>query len=130
MVRGLAPAILLLALSGCDRGEGGERVVAAIPREEAEALFLSKCAICHGERGDGRGPRRASLYAEPPDFRRASWREGRSLAGIRAVIREGRPGTDMPAWKMLDAAEVAGLAEYVLWLGERSAARSEATPQR
>jgi hypothetical protein len=44
------------------------------------------------------------------------------------VIREGRPGSDMPAWKSLEAAEVAGLAEYVLWLGETSAARGEAPP--
>jgi mono/diheme cytochrome c family protein len=117
MARWLAAAILLLALSACDREGGRGRVVAAIPAEQAEALFMDKCAICHGEKGDGRGPRRASLFARPPDFRQPSWREGKSLSDVRTAIREGRPGSDMPAWKGLDEAEVAGLAEYVVGLG-------------
>jgi mono/diheme cytochrome c family protein len=106
-------AIAPLAFLSCEPG-GTPPPVAAVSREQAEALYLRHCAICHGKRGDGRGPRRGSLYEKPPDFRSPTWRRGKSLAAIRSVIRQGRPGTDMPAWKSLDDAEVAGLAEYVL----------------
>jgi len=115
MIRWLASAILPLVLSACEAGEGA---VPAISRARAEAVYRERCAICHGEAGDGRGPRRGSLYRKPPDFRQPAWRHGKSLAEVRQVIREGRPGSDMPAWKSLDAEEIAGLAEYVLAFGE------------
>jgi mono/diheme cytochrome c family protein len=110
MVRWIAPVILLLALSACERPE---TAVATVSPARAEALYLQSCAICHGVAGNGRGPRRGSLYRKPPDFRDTVWQRGRSAAELRSAIREGRPGTDMPAWKNLDAAEVAGLAVYV-----------------
>jgi len=115
MIRWLAPAILPLALWGCEPGGSspGDAAVASIGRERAEALFQRECAICHGARGDGHGPRRGSLFNKPPDFRQPSWRKGRSLERIRASIRNGIPGSDMPAWKSLSDAEVAGLAEFV-----------------
>jgi cytochrome c oxidase cbb3-type subunit 2 len=116
MIRWLAPLILPLALWGC---EPGNDAIASVSRERAEALFLRNCAICHGEKGDGYGPRRGSLFRKPPDFRQPAWRRGRSLEQIRASIRNGRPGSDMPAWKLLDDAEVAGLAAYVSDLATR-----------
>jgi mono/diheme cytochrome c family protein len=112
-------AIASLALLSCEPGGGGPPAE-AVPRAQARALYLERCAICHGRHGDGRGPRRGSLFAKPPDFRAPAWRRGRSPAEVRTVIRQGRPGTDMPAWKTLSDAEVAGLAEYVLSLGSAS----------
>ena len=123
----LATAILLLALSACEcETAPGQRVVTAVSRERAEAVYLQKCAICHGERGDGQGPRRGSLFKKPPDFRQVAWREGKSLEQVRSVIRDGRPGSDMPAWKSLDDAEIAGLAKYVLGFADASGSRTEA----
>lgn len=125
MIRRLASTILLLALSACEPAgpapdESG--AAAAIPPQQAEALYLDKCALCHGRQGDGHGPRRGSLFAKPPDFRQPSWRRGRSLREIRQLIREGRPGSDMPAWKSLGPEQVAGLAEHVLGFAQRPSA--------
>lgn len=109
-------ALAPLALLSCEPG-GEAPPVEAVSSAKAQALFLKDCAICHGERGDGHGPRRGSLFNKPPDFRSPAWRADKSPAELRSVIRHGRPGTDMPAWKNLDDAEVAGLAEYVLAFG-------------
>ena len=125
-MRWLLPGILLLAFSACDGGESARGVdSAAISAARARTLYLAKCAICHGERGDGQGPRRGSLFRKPPDFRRPAWRQGKSLAELRSAIREGRPGSDMPAWKTLDDAEIAGLAAYVAGLAEAGGGGSE-----
>lgn len=116
----MTAALASLALSACEPGAPApdEAAVEAISAAAAERLYLSRCAICHGVRGDGHGPRWRSLHSKPPDFRRAAWRRGKSLEAIRRVIGEGSPTTDMPAWKSLDAAQIAGLAEYVLELGK------------
>lgn len=121
MKRRLAATLLaLLALSGCDGGGEPASGQAAIAPAQAEQLYLEHCAICHGERGDGHGPRRGSLHAKPPDFRGADWRQRVTPESVRRVIREGRAGTDMPAWRTLDDAEVAGLAGWVLGFASRS----------
>jgi len=115
MISRVAPVILLLAFSACDRAAPpDEQAVVSISRAQAQDVYLKNCAICHGEKGDGHGPRRGSLFRKPPDFRQPEWRRNRSLAEIRFVIRNGKPGSDMPAWKSLDASEVSGVAEYVL----------------
>jgi mono/diheme cytochrome c family protein len=107
-------AIAFLLLWGCDLQTPAPSAVDSVSRAEAATLFLGHCAICHGARGDGFGPRRMSLYKKPPDFRSPVWRQGRSSAEVRAVIREGVRGSDMPPWKRLGEAEIAGLAGYVL----------------
>jgi mono/diheme cytochrome c family protein len=116
-------AIAALVLSACEPQIAPPDPRVEVSRVQAAALFGRYCAICHGEFGDGRGPRRASLHRKPTDFRRPSWRAGRALGEIEGVIRNGSPGTDMPAWKMLDDGEITGLAEYVTWLGTEQGRR-------
>jgi mono/diheme cytochrome c family protein len=116
-------AIASLALSACSREETGAPAVPEgerVSAERAAGLYARHCAICHGDDGDGRGPRHASLFRKPRDFRDPRWREERTPAEVRAAIRDGRPGSDMPAWgSRLDEAEIAALAEYVLGFGDR-----------
>ncbi len=121
-MRWLTRGILLLAFSACD---AGEPAVVAVSPAAARALYVESCAICHGDRGDGQGPRRRSLFRKPPDFTRQAWRQDKSLEELRSLIREGRPGSDMPAWKSLDDAEIAGLAVYVYEIGGGAGGRSE-----
>jgi len=110
-----ATGLTLLALLACEGGVTAPSVE-AIPREQARRVYLDRCAICHGIEGDGQGPRHRSLHVRPPDFRRAAWRRDATRGGVLIAIRDGRPGTDMPAWKTLDESEIAGLADYVLSL--------------
>jgi len=109
-------AIAFLLLWGCDLQTPAPSAVEGVSRAQAATLFLGHCAICHGARGDGFGPRRMSLYEKPPDFRSPIWRHAKTSAQLRTLIREGVPGSDMPPWKRLGEAAITGLADYVLEL--------------
>jgi mono/diheme cytochrome c family protein len=71
-----------------------------------QRIYRDKCLVCHGERGDGRGPGAAGLALKPPDFTDAEmtdqmpgnywfWRvsEGGQVEPFRSK------GSAMPAWK-------------------------------
>ena len=83
-------------------------------RERGRGLFLEHCALCHGDRADGRGVRRQGLSSQPRDFTDAAWRERTSPRRVFSVIREGSAGTAMPAWKALDDGQIWDLAAYLL----------------
>ena len=53
-------------------------------------LFHAHCAVCHGL--DGSGPRGAGA-----DLTKGQFRRGDSDAALRETIRDGIPGTEMPA---------------------------------
>ncbi len=82
------------------------------------ALFAAHCADCHGTDGDGRGPGAASLVPKPRDFRAAVFKF-RTTRGqptredLVAVITDGVPGTGMPGFPTLSAADRLALAEHV-----------------
>lgn len=71
-------------------------------------IFESQCALCHGQ--DGRGGRGPSLAKTR--FKRAA-----GEAGLREVIVQGVPGTEMPGSWQINEREVAAVAAYVLSLG-------------
>ena len=88
-----------------------------------EALFQANCAFCHGADGTGRNwigqfmepkARDLTLYSAatmPP-------------ARLRRTIREGLPGTSMPAWQhVLQPAEIDAIGAYVARAFFRAAPR-------
>jgi high-affinity iron transporter len=95
-------------------------------REAGRRLYLESCALCHGERGDGRGARRESLSTKPADFTDSAWRARSSPRRVYHAIREGVPGTPMPSWKSLSSDQTWDLVAFVLGAGE--AARSPEVP--
>ncbi len=82
-------------------------------RERGRALFLEHCALCHGERADGRGVRREGLTSPPRDFTDPAWRLRTSPRHVFSTIREGERGTPMPAWAALSDSEVWDLVAYL-----------------
>jgi mono/diheme cytochrome c family protein len=119
---------MLLALSGCEPGEAGVPPGFDSPqaRERGRELFLRHCAICHGERADGQGPRRGSLVTAPANFRDPSWRSRTTPAHTFATVRAGKPGTPMASWKpVLSEAETWDVVAYLHSVG---AERAEAAP--
>ena len=88
-------------------------------RERGQRLFLEHCALCHGERADGRGVRREGLSSPPRDFTDPAWRQRTSPRRVFYTIREGSPGTPMAAWKIFDEGETWDLAAYLLAVRER-----------
>jgi mono/diheme cytochrome c family protein len=88
-------------------------------RARGRALFREHCALCHGERADGHGPRHAAFDRPPADFTDAAWRTRTSDRRAFFVIREGVAGTAMPSWKgTLDDGEVWDLVAYVRSVAE------------
>jgi mono/diheme cytochrome c family protein len=112
-----------LVLSACEPGDGigpgvlEVRLDSSQARARGASLYAEHCVLCHGPRGDGRGVRRDSLSRRPADFRNPVWREGRSADDVFRAIRDGVPGTDMPAWHQLDDEQVLDLVAHVLSLG-------------
>jgi mono/diheme cytochrome c family protein len=71
-----------------------------------QEIFTAKCALCHGEKGDGKGPGAANLPLKPADF--TDGKMVAEMAGNYWVWRvsEGglvepfkSKGSTMPAWK-------------------------------
>jgi mono/diheme cytochrome c family protein len=63
----------------------------------ARAVYLEKCANCHGDRGKGDGPDAASYYPHPASLADASRMEGKSDGELFYRITNGR--RPMPAFK-------------------------------
>lgn len=90
-------------------------------RARGRTLFLAHCALCHGERADGHGARRSALARHPADFTSRTWRQRTSPRRAFWAVREGLPGTPMPAWKgALSEEQSWDLVAYLLSLAEGS----------
>jgi cytochrome c oxidase cbb3-type subunit III len=84
------------------------------PRQRrGEALFQANCAFCHG--GDGTGKNWIGQFMEPK-ARDLTQYSAQTLPPqrLRQVIRDGLPGTSMPAWRaVLKPAEIDAIGAYV-----------------
>ena len=96
-----------------------ERLASVDAKARGEKLFLQHCALCHGERGDGRGVRREGLTRSPRDFTSAAWRGSTSPRRVYYAIREGVPSTPMPNCKALSEQDAWDMTAYVLSISER-----------
>lgn len=72
--------------------------------DQGKALFRSNCAFCHG--ADAHGGRGPNLVSTP-------LAHGDSDDAIKTVIREGVPGTSMPAFSEFTAQETAEIVAYL-----------------
>jgi mono/diheme cytochrome c family protein len=84
-------------------------------------VFKENCVVCHGERGQGRI---GATLAKP-------WAGNQPEVYIRQVIREGIPGTLMPAWSQefggpLSEEQIQDVTSYIISLQPLA---EEATPQ-
>lgn len=82
-------------------------------QKHGERLFQANCAFCHG--ADGTGKNWIGQFMEPK-ARDLSAYTPQTMPPVRLtrVIREGLPGTSMPAWRdVLAPDEVEAVASYV-----------------
>ena len=86
-------------------------------RGRGQALFATHCALCHGERGDGKGARASGFERRPADFTDPYWRRRTTPRRVFFAVREGVRGTAMPSWEWLSEGETWDLVAYVLTLG-------------
>jgi mono/diheme cytochrome c family protein len=92
------------------------RLGSAGARTRGAVLFRQHCALCHGERGDGRGARREGLMLPPRDFTSPGWRASTSPRRVFFAIREGLAGTPMASWKALSEQDAWDMTAFVLSL--------------
>ena len=77
-------------------------------------LYRQNCAACHGESGDGKGPRAYFIFPKPRNFLHAASRASLNRPKLYDVISHGKLRTEMPAWdKVMDAQQIADISEYV-----------------
>lgn len=89
------------------------RILTAQERR-GERLFLGNCAFCHGADGTGKNWIGSFLEPHPRNLTDRTVMAGMSRTRLIQAIREGIPGTSMPAWKsVLEDAEISAIAAYV-----------------
>lgn len=95
---------LLLLLAPAHAAEPDAAASAAIQLDEKELAyyakqFKTKCARCHGERGDGAGSQAGEEGVRPADFTDVAFMRGRSDEQLRYQIeRGGEEVSAMPAF--------------------------------
>ena len=81
---------------------------------QGETLFQQNCAFCHAADGTGRNWIGSFLEPHPRDLTAAAFMTGMTHQRLASVIRDGLPGTSMPAWKsVLSPADIEALIAYI-----------------
>ncbi len=59
--------------------------------------MADRCAVCHGDNGDGHGPSASSLNPRPKDFHDAKWQKSVSDQTLAKAIVLGGPAVGLSA---------------------------------
>lgn len=59
------------------------------PKAEADQIFTTRCAVCHGATGKGDGVGAAALNPKPRDYADAAWQKSVTDDVLAKVILEG-----------------------------------------
>ena len=70
-------------------------VSAGSAEDQAKALLSDRCAICHGENGDGHGVASASLVPPPKDFHNREWQKSVTDKTLTTAIVQGGPAVGL-----------------------------------
>ncbi|MFO0748804.1 MAG: cytochrome c [Myxococcota bacterium] len=96
------------------------RVVSAELLEHGKDLYNRYCVTCHGFDGKAETPTARQLDPKPRDFTAAQFKHkaspGDALpsdAELGNVVKNGVPGTGMPAWQNLDARDLDAVLQYL-----------------
>jgi len=79
-----------------------------------EAFYNDNCALCHGEEGNGQGPRSHFIFPKPRDFTASYALYKFSREHLFYAVSDGVVGTEMPAWKhVMGRQQISDVVEYV-----------------
>ena len=88
---------------------------------EGQKIFLTRCFVCHGVNGDGKGPSAAGLGADPRNFTDPGWQKSVTDSRIETVIKHGGQAVGessaMPANSDLSDNQVTALLQFIRSLG-------------
>jgi len=105
-------AVSVVAAAGTAAAQGGDAGA-------GKAVYDLKCAGCHGEKGDGKGPAAELLEPRPRDFTTGVYKVRSTATKVPTdqdlfrVITEGMPGTSMPPWAVLPEKDRWNLVAYL-----------------
>ncbi len=117
-----------------DAGNGeeaasGPDLVDAVDRNHLQhgaAVYLNRCAGCHGITGDGKGDAAPYLQPKPRDYRRGIFKFTSTAYGLKPArqdlirtIRRGAKGTSMPAFPWMTDEDLNAVVDYVIMLSQR-----------
>lgn len=104
MIRSVRVFVVVLALvvsaaaSACSSSSsGGAAAISPAARQEAENIFSTRCATCHGPQGRGDGPGSAGLDPKPRNFTLAAWQGSVTDQHIATIIVGGGPAVGKSA---------------------------------
>ena len=95
--------------------------------DRGEEVYLGRCVLCHGEEGDGLGPAAERLNPPPRDFTSGQYKIKTTAfndvvpndADFIRMIRDGMPGTAMPAWSdALSEQDIKDVVAYIKTFAE------------
>jgi mono/diheme cytochrome c family protein len=92
--------------------------------KEGKKLFEQNCAVCHGDKGDGKGPAGVALKPAPSDFAAplSKWPNTKgNPEKIFEVISKGIPNSAMVKWDQFSEKERWGLVFYVTEFSPKAA---------
>jgi len=111
----------LLVLAGSARGQAPGLAV-------GRTVYEANCAICHGERGDGKGHAAHHFLSAPRDLTAGRYKFRSTATGqlptdddLRRSIVTGIPGTGMVPQNHLSDADVQAVIEFIKSLSPRFA---------
>lgn len=82
--------------------------------KRGEALFQNNCAFCHAADGTGRNWIGSFMEPHPRDLTNPEFMSAMTRKRMAGVIRDGLPGTSMPAWKsVLSEPDIRSLIAYI-----------------
>ncbi len=87
--------------------------------QNGKVVYERKCMLCHGEKGDGKGPAAEELSPAPRDLVSGVYKIRTTANKIPSdedlfkVITDGMPGTSMPPWKVLPEKDRWDLVAYI-----------------
>ncbi len=88
--------------------------VPAAADDAGHAVYVERCAPCHGDEGAGDGPAAAALEPRPRNFRAPEFWRDRTSAQLLATVRTGKPGTMMTPFEgVLSDAQITDVVAYL-----------------
>ncbi|MGA8659179.1 MAG: cytochrome c [Chthoniobacterales bacterium] len=119
----LSGVILTLTLAAHSGFAQEQSATIAAPglASEGQKIFLTRCFVCHGVNGNGKGPSATGLGADPRNFTDPNWQKSVTDSRIETVIKHGGQAIGesaaMPANTDLSDSQVTALLQFIRSLG-------------
>jgi mono/diheme cytochrome c family protein len=75
-----------------ESGPGQRKMASAEPSDQAQKMFMTVCAVCHGAEGRGDGPGAANLNPKPRNYTDPAWQASVSDEDLKKTILVGGQG--------------------------------------